>query len=83
MFVTALLKTTKKTKNNEKKTKDNNGDDHNDNEMNNDDCGYHKCTVVWNKQEQRRKYWATHSSIRLFARTAHSFTSLIPSLVGK
>ena len=31
------------------------------------------CTVVWYKQEQRRKYWATRSSVRSFARTAHSF----------
>ena len=43
--------------------------------------------MVWNKQESRRKYWATRLSVRLFARTAHSFarllTSLTPSLVGK
>ena len=30
-------------------------------------------TVVWNRQEWRRKYWATRSSVRSFARTAHSF----------
>ena len=29
--------------------------------------------MVWNKQEQRRKYWVTRSSVRSFARTAHSF----------
>ena len=31
-------------------------------------------TIVWNNQESRRKYWATRSSVRSFARTAHSFT---------
>ena len=31
------------------------------------------CTVVWNKQESGRKYLATRSSVRSFARTAHSF----------
>ena len=34
------------------------------------------CTVVWNKQELGRKYWATRSSVRWFARPArpaHSF----------
>merc|ERR1712081_71167 len=42
-------------------------------------------TVVWNKQEWRRKYWATRSSLRSFACTAHSFAcygllaSLVPS----
>ena len=45
------------------------------------------CTEVWNKQESRRKYWATCSSVRLFTCTAQSFarslTSLTPSLVGK
>ena len=30
-------------------------------------------TVVWNRQEWRRKYWATRSSVYSFARTAHSF----------
>ena len=56
-------------------------------------------TVVWNKQELRRKYWATRSSFRLFACTAHSFACsalfaslarsaalthwLTPELVGK
>ena len=40
-----------------------------------------QCTMVWNKRELRRKYWATRSSVRLFARTAHSFTSgLLASL---
>ena len=29
--------------------------------------------MVWNKQESRRKYWATRSSVRSFARTAHSW----------
>ena len=29
--------------------------------------------MVWNKQELRRKYWATRSSARSFACTAHSF----------
>jgi hypothetical protein len=39
-------------------------------------------TVVWNKQESRRKYWATRSSVRSFARTAHSFacSGLLASL---
>ena len=44
-------------------------------------------TMVDNSQEYRLKYWATRSSVRSFARTAHSFarslTSLTPSLVGK
>ena len=43
--------------------------------------------VVWNKQKLRRKYWATRSSVRSFARAAYSFTrslnSLTPLLVGK
>ena len=30
-------------------------------------------TMVDNSQEYRLKYWATRSSVRLFARTAHSF----------
>ena len=30
-------------------------------------------TVVWNKQESRHKYWATRSSVRLFACTVHFF----------
>ena len=30
-----------------------------------------RCTVVWNKQESRCKYWATRSSVRSFACTAH------------
>ena len=44
-----------------------------------------ECTVVWNSQESRRKYWATRLSVRSFARTAHSLacsgllTSLAPS----
>ena len=29
--------------------------------------------VVWNKQESRCKYWAPHSSVHSFTRTAHSF----------
>ena len=29
--------------------------------------------MVLNKQELRRKYWATRSSVCLFARTAHSY----------
>ena len=36
--------------------------------------GKGQSTVVWNKQEYRLKYWATRSSVRSFARTAHSFT---------
>ena len=38
--------------------------------------------MVWNKQESRRKYWATRSSVRSFARTAHSFacSGLLASL---
>ena len=45
----------------------------------------HQCTVVQNSYESSCKYWATRSSVRLFARTAHSFacsgllTSLAPS----
>ena len=35
-----------------------------------------KSTVVWNKQEQRRKYWVPRSSVCLFARTAHFAHSL-------
>ena len=31
---------------------------------------------VWNKQEPRHKYWATRSSICLFARTTQSLRSL-------
>jgi len=40
------------------------------------------CTVGQNSQESGRKYWATHSSIRSFARTAHSFacSGLLASL---
>ena len=40
------------------------------------------CTVDWNKQEKRRKYWATRLSVRSFARTAHSFagSGLLASL---
>ena len=34
-----------------------------------------KCTVVDNSQEYRLKYWATRSSVRSFARTAHSWES--------
>ena len=39
-------------------------------------------TVVWISQEYRRKYWATRSSVRSFARTAHSFagSGLLASL---
>ena len=33
-----------------------------------------RCTMVDNSQEYRCKYWATRSSVRSFARTAHSFT---------
>ena len=44
-------------------------------------------TVGQNNQEYRLKYWATRSSVRSFARTAHSFacslTTLTPSLMGK
>ena len=37
------------------------------------------CTVVWINQKSRRKYWATRSSVRSFARTAPSFArSLAP-----
>ena len=63
------------------------------------DC-VRKClpyTVGQKNQEYRLEYWATHSSIRSFAHTAHSFacallcaralscslTSLTPSLVGQ
>ena len=57
------------------------------------------CTLVWNKQEQRHKYWATRSSVRSFACSgllaslapstaltcslARSLTLLTPSLVRK
>ena len=37
-------------------------------------------TVVWINQESIRKYWATRSSVRSFARTAHSFARSLPSL---
>ena len=44
-------------------------------------------TMAQNKQESRRKYWATHFSVCLFACTAHLFahllTLLAPSLVGQ
>ena len=40
----------------------------------------HKCTMVQNNQESRRKYWATYSSVCSFTRTAHS---LALELVGK
>ena len=44
-------------------------------------------TVGQNDQEYRLEYWATRSSVRSFARTAHLFarslTSLTTSLVGK
>ena len=36
------------------------------------------CTVGQNSQEYRQKYWATRSSIHLFARTAHSLTCSAP-----
>ena len=38
--------------------------------------------VVQNSHESRRKYWATRSSVRSFARTAHSFAcfALLASL---
>ena len=35
----------------------------------------HHYTVGQNNQEYRLKYWATRSSIRSFARTAHSWDS--------
>ena len=35
---------------------------------------YWRCTVGQNDQEYRLQYWATRSSVRSFARTAHSFT---------
>ena len=44
-----------------------------------------KRTMVENSQEYKLKYWATHSSVRLFGCTAHSFAcsgqlaSLAPS----
>ena len=38
--------------------------------------GVRQRTVVWNKQESRRKYWATRSSVRSLARTAHFAHSL-------
>ena len=38
----------------------------------------HYChrTMVWNKRESRRKFWATRLSVRSFARTAHFAHSL-------
>ena len=50
------------------------------------DLGYslRHCTMVENRKEHRCKYWATRSSVRLFAHSlTPSLTSLIPSLVGK
>ena len=43
---------------------------------------FSRCTMVWNKQESRRKCWVTHSYVRSFARTAHSFacSGLLASL---
>ena len=40
-------------------------------------------TMAQNKQESRRKYWATHFSVCLFACTAHSFacSTLFAALV--
>ena len=38
--------------------------------------------MVWNKQESRRKYWATRSCVRLFARTAHFAHSLVRGKVN-
>ena len=32
-------------------------------------------TMVENSQKYRLQYWATRSSVRLFARTAHSWDS--------
>ena len=37
-------------------------------------------TVGENNQESRCKYWATRSSVRLFARTTHSFACSLTSL---
>ena len=43
----------------------------------------HHHTMVQKSQESRRKYWATCSSIRLFACTAHSFAcSLLLALLA-
>ena len=41
-----------------------------------------QCTMVDNSQKLGCKYWATRSSIRSFARTAHSFacSGLLASL---
>ena len=33
-----------------------------------------ECTLVWINRKYRRKYWATRSSVRSFARTALSFS---------
>ena len=41
------------------------------------------CTVGQNNQEFRLKYWATRSSVRLFARTAHSLSLLRPARFGR
>ena len=44
--------------------------------------GFHCTTVVEKRKEHRCKYWATRSSVRLFARTAHSLacSGLLASL---
>ena len=45
----------------------------------------HHSTVGQIKQEPRREYWATRLSVRLFARTTHSFacSALLTLLVHK
>ena len=41
-------------------------------------------TVAQNNQKSRRKYWATHLSVRSFTHTAHPLArSLNPELMGK
>ena len=45
---------------------------------------YGRCTMGENSQEYRLKYWATRSSVRSFARTAHSFAaSLLFDLLAR
>ena len=43
--------------------------------------GIMQSTVGQNNQEYRLKYWAIRSSVRSFARTAHSFSILAHSVM--
>ena len=59
------------------KSKGENHENHRDHPQDHRDHREHHasctCTMVENSQEYRLEYWATRSSIRSFARTAHSF----------